>query len=54
MKTKLKPFAPGALVSVINCVGFFSVIRRVRPNVYLVSFKGSEIEFNRNQLKIKS
>ena len=50
---------PGDVVANANCAGFFTVVRRVRKNVYEVrlpenwhqpKFAGTTVEMQRNQL----
>jgi hypothetical protein len=52
MKKQLQAFLPGTHVHVANDIGLFTIIRRVRPNVYLVAYKGHEVELYRSHLKL--
>jgi hypothetical protein len=53
MKRSIPALEAGSLVGIFNCVGWFKVIRRTRPNFYLVDFKGKEVEIPRVQLTSK-
>jgi hypothetical protein len=54
MKIKLRNLDAGQMVGVANCVGYYQVVRRVRKNVYLVDYKGAQIEMPRQTLTPKA
>jgi hypothetical protein len=53
MKIKIDSLVTGTEVGIWGCRGWFKIIRRIRKNVYLVNFRGKEIEIPRVQLMVR-
>jgi len=52
MKVQIANLQPGDEVGIANCVTLGRVIRRAGKNLYIISWKGSELTLPRNQLLI--
>jgi hypothetical protein len=53
MTTTIPPLTIGQVVSIANCVETARVVRRIRRNLYLVNFKGADIEVSRTNILVE-